>query len=75
MCCAGPLLAVLGGIGVTSAIGALWIPVLAVLAAAAAAGFLVVRRRRAAACRPGPARADLGMPTIGAVPKDRAPSS
>ncbi|MGP4087586.1 hypothetical protein [Streptomyces sp. KR55] len=28
VCCAGPLLAVLGGIGITSAIGALWMPVL-----------------------------------------------
>ncbi|MGW4202598.1 hypothetical protein ACWEHL_16625, partial [Streptomyces sp. NPDC004726] len=26
VCCAGPLLAILGGIGVTSAIAALWVP-------------------------------------------------
>ncbi|MFC9679031.1 hypothetical protein [Streptomyces sp. NPDC056948] len=74
VCCAGPLLAVLGGVGITSAIGAWWMPVLAVGAAAAAAGFFLVRRwRRAAACRSAPARADLGMPTIGPA-KDRAPS-
>jgi steroid delta-isomerase-like uncharacterized protein len=41
-CCADPLLAVLGGIGVTSAIGALWMPVLAVLAVAAGLGVVVV---------------------------------
>ncbi|EMF52984.1 hypothetical protein GTY82_33365 [Streptomyces sp. SID5476] len=75
MCCAGPLLALLGGIGITSAIGALWMPVLAVLAVAAAAGILVVRRRRrAAACRTTPAPADLGMPTVRPAPKDSAPS-
>ncbi|MGP4012492.1 hypothetical protein [Streptomyces sp. 4N124] len=66
VCCAGPLLAVLGGIGVTSAIGALWVPVLAVLAVAAGLGVLLLRRRRrTAACRIVPAVADLGMPTVG----------
>ncbi|MFC8536707.1 MerR family DNA-binding protein [Streptomyces sp. NPDC057249] len=30
LCCAGPILAVLGGIGVTSALGALWMPAIAV---------------------------------------------
>ena len=73
VCCAGPLLAVLGGIGVTSVIGALWMPVLAVLAVAAAVGFAVVRRRRKRdACRPTPAPADLGMPTVVAPPRDSA---
>ncbi|MEU0836482.1 hypothetical protein [Streptomyces sp. NPDC005969] len=66
VCCAGPILAVLGGIGVTSALGALWMPALAVLAVAAGLGILVVRhRRRTAACRTAPAPADLGMPTMG----------
>ncbi|RDV48779.1 hypothetical protein DDV98_27285 [Streptomyces sp. IB2014 011-12] len=65
------MLAVLGGIGVTSAIGALWMPVLAVLAVAAAVGFAVVRRRRKrAACRTIPAPAGLGMPTV--PPEDSA---
>lgn len=69
VCCAGPLLAVLGGIGVTSAVGALWMPVLAVLAVAAGLGvFMVRRRRRKAACRTAPALTDLGMPTLGPVP-------
>ncbi|MEW1757603.1 hypothetical protein AB0393_13955 [Streptomyces cyaneofuscatus] len=73
VCCAGPLLAVLGGIGVTSAIGALWMPVLAVLAVTAAVGFAVVRRRRKpTACRTIPAPADLGMLTVGAPPRDSA---
>ncbi|MEU1151932.1 hypothetical protein ABZ369_02725 [Streptomyces sp. NPDC005918] len=66
VCCAGPLLALLGGIGVTSAIGSLWMPALAMLAVAAGLGVLLaVRRRRSAACRTVPATADLGMPTIG----------
>ncbi|MFE4959189.1 hypothetical protein ACFRCW_35575 [Streptomyces sp. NPDC056653] len=75
VCCAGPLLAVLGGIGFASAVGAVWMPVLAVLAVATTVAFLVVRRRRrAAVCRTTPARADLGMPTVGPAPKDSASS-
>ncbi|MGC4983851.1 hypothetical protein ACLQ18_24970 [Streptomyces sp. DT193] len=66
VCCAGPILVVLGGIGVTSAIGALWMPALVALAVAAGLGVLVVRRRTTrAACRRGAAVADLGMPTVG----------
>ncbi|WP_329298038.1 hypothetical protein OG410_05235 [Streptomyces sp. NBC_00659] len=69
VCCAGPILVVLGGIGVTSAIGALWMPALAVLTVAAGLGVLVVRRRTTrAACRKGAAVADLGMPTVGPHP-------
>lgn len=68
VCCAGPILVVLGGIGVTSAIGALWMPT-AVLTVAAGLGVLVVRRRTTrAACRKGAAVADLGMPTVGPHP-------
>ncbi|WP_262418172.1 hypothetical protein [Streptomyces sp. SP2-10] len=70
MCCAGPLLAVLGGIGVTSAIASLWLPVLAVPAVVAGIVALVLRRRReTAACRTASTRADLGMPAIGAAPE------
>ncbi|MFJ3310390.1 hypothetical protein ACIPSA_46910 [Streptomyces sp. NPDC086549] len=70
MCCAGPLLAVLGGIGVTSAIGSLGMPALVVLAMAAGLGALVVRRRRrTTSCRTTPASADLGMPTLGPPPE------
>ncbi|MEU9376028.1 hypothetical protein AB0D94_19935 [Streptomyces sp. NPDC048255] len=69
VCCAGPILAVLGGIGVTSAIGALWMPTLGVLAVAAGLGvFVVRRRRRATACHTAQAPADLGMPTLGPPP-------
>ncbi|WP_405819508.1 hypothetical protein OG241_29745 [Streptomyces sp. NBC_01390] len=71
VCCAGPLLAVLGGIGVTSAVGALWMPVLAVMAVAAGLGVLMVRRRRRkVACRTAPALTDLGMPTLGRGPDE-----
>ncbi|MFF4541077.1 hypothetical protein [Streptomyces aureus] len=70
VCCAGPLLAVLGGLGVTSAVGALWIPALAIPTVAAGLGVLVVRhRRRKASCRAQAAQADLGMPAPGPPPQ------
>ncbi|MET7986631.1 hypothetical protein [Streptomyces sp. NPDC005281] len=70
VCCAGPLLAVLGGMGLTSAVGALWMPALAILTVAAGLGVLVVRhRRRRASCRAEAAPADLGMPTLGPPPE------
>ncbi|MFF3617337.1 hypothetical protein [Streptomyces sp. NPDC002580] len=69
VCCAGPILAVLGSIGVTSAIGALWMPALAVLTVAAGLGvFVVRRRRRRVSCHTAPAWADLGMPAFGPPP-------
>ncbi|MGW7297477.1 MULTISPECIES: hypothetical protein [unclassified Streptomyces] len=69
-CCAGPLLAVVGGLSITSAIASLWMPALAVSAVVAGAVALVLRRRRrASACRTAaPGRTDLGMPTIGPGP-------
>ncbi|MGW2822743.1 hypothetical protein ACWC24_17355 [Streptomyces sp. NPDC001443] len=70
VCCAGPILAALASVGVTSAIGALWMPALAVLAVTAGLGFLVVRnRRRTTSCHTAPSRADLGMPTLGPPPE------
>ncbi|ATW52857.1 hypothetical protein CGZ69_26155 [Streptomyces peucetius subsp. caesius ATCC 27952] len=63
MCCAGPLLALLGGVGAVSALGAVWIPGLAILAVVALAAVVwVVRRRRTAACKTEPGVVDLGMP-------------
>lgn len=66
ICCAGPLLAVLGGIGIASMVGAFWLPALLVVAALATLGILIeVRRRRhASACpsRTGPI--DLAAPTL-----------
>jgi hypothetical protein len=47
-CCAGPLLAILGGIGLASAVGALFAPALVVLAVLAGVGVLVLHRRRGA---------------------------
>lgn len=70
VCCAGPLLAVLGGVGLASAVGALWIPGLAASAMVSGLGVLMVRRRRRrVACRTAPARTDLGMPTVGPSPE------
>ncbi|MFJ3172086.1 hypothetical protein ACIPJK_15050 [Streptomyces roseus] len=72
-CCAGPLVAVLGGIGITSSIAALWMPALVVLAVAAGLGVLVVlHRRRTSACRTAPAPTDLGMPAMGPPPETDA---
>lgn len=52
-CCAGPLLALVGGVGAASFLGAYWIPGL--LAITAVAGIIVtvllVRRARAKACQ------------------------
>ena len=68
-CCAGPLLAVLGGLSLaglasTALIGGVGL----VIAAAAAAGHLIVRRRRTLACdvtHPAPVPVDVPtrMPT------------
>lgn len=48
VCCAGPPLAVLGGLGVALSIGAIWIPVLAIVAAVPFVLSLAVWRRRPA---------------------------
>lgn len=76
-CCIGPLLAVLGGIGAASAIGAVWMPALAVVTVAALTGLVwMLRRRRATACGTGNTTADLGMPTVrppGDVQTESAP--
>lgn len=71
VCCAGPLLALLGGIGAASALASFWIPALAVVAVAAAAGaYVLYRRRRVAACKTsGPV--DLRLPTVGTAADDR----
>jgi hypothetical protein len=64
VCCAGPLLAVLGGIGAASVVGAIWVPGLAVVAVAAvsAAVWAHRRSRRASACQAGPGPVDADMP-------------
>ncbi|WP_210405180.1 hypothetical protein [Williamsia sp. 1138] len=68
LCCAGPLLAILGGIGVAGLAGSLWLPALLMVVAVAAAAGIVLelgRRRRAGACTSSPAGpVDLDSPTI-----------
>ncbi|MFD5895914.1 hypothetical protein [Streptomyces sp. NPDC060366] len=63
VCSAGPLLALLGGVGAASALASFWVPALAELAVAAIAGsYLLHRRRRTAARDDGPGPVDLGLP-------------
>ena len=62
-CCAGPILAVLGGLSIASLAGAVWIPALAgVTVLALGAMVWVLRRRRRATCATTPGPVDLGMP-------------
>ncbi|MDX5962040.1 hypothetical protein SIM91_01590 [Rhodococcus opacus] len=73
VCCAGPILSVLGGLTAAFALGALWVPALAVVAIVAALALgRAFRRRRSApeSCTPGPA-ADLPMPTIPGARNER----
>ncbi|PYE11742.1 mercuric ion transport protein [Williamsia limnetica] len=67
VCCAGPLLAVLGGIGAAGLLGSLWVPALLTVVAIAAVGILVaLRKRRRASCRVAQAGpVDLDLPTLG----------
>ncbi|QQM47634.1 hypothetical protein JEQ17_48395 (plasmid) [Streptomyces liliifuscus] len=64
-CCIGPILAFLGGLGVLSAVGALWVPALAAVTVLAlgATAWVLHRRRKAAACMTAPGPVDLGLPT------------
>ncbi|MGC4940010.1 hypothetical protein [Kribbella sp. DT2] len=63
VCCAGPVLAVLGGLSIASLAGALWMPALAVIAVAALVVMaLVLRRRRNTTCSAPAGPIDLGMP-------------
>ncbi|MGW5153184.1 hypothetical protein [Rhodococcus koreensis] len=64
VCCAGPLLTLLAGIGVVSAGAALWMPALATVAVAAGLGAVIVRRRRRRACRTPAGPVDLNIPTL-----------
>ncbi|OHV31831.1 hypothetical protein BCD49_06030 [Pseudofrankia sp. EUN1h] len=77
MCCAGPLLAVLGAVSAGATVAAVWVPALAVVAVVAAAmlaGAAVVRRRRLVACRTAPGPVDLGLPTPRTIGMRREPS-
>jgi hypothetical protein len=63
VCCAGPLLVLLGGIGVASLAAAVLVPALGVLAViTAAAVWLLTRRLRARTGRPAAQVFDLRLP-------------
>ena len=64
VCCAGPVLAVLGGLSIASLAGAVWIPALAVVAVIALVGMVWVLRKRRRATSTEPV--DLGMPAVSA---------
>jgi len=51
-CCAGPIIAIVGGVGVASLLGSYWAPALLIVTALAVGvtAWLMVRRRRAKAC-------------------------
>jgi hypothetical protein len=67
VCCAGPILAVLGGLSIASLAGAVWIPALAVVAVIALVGMVwVLRKRRRATCATSTEPVDLGMPAVSA---------
>lgn len=66
-CCIGPILSVLAAIGILSAVGALWVPMLAGVAVAACVAGFGVRHRSRRAARTGCGAqhygtADLPMP-------------
>lgn len=67
VCCAGPVLAVLGGLSIASLAGAVWIPALAIVAVIALAALVwVLRKRRRATCATSSEPVDLGMPAVSA---------
>ncbi|WP_460650003.1 hypothetical protein [Kribbella endophytica] len=66
VCCAGPLLAVLGGLSIASLAASVWVPALAVVAVVAGGVIVVVlRRRRRASCAVPAQTVDLGLPVRG----------
>jgi hypothetical protein len=66
-CCTGPIIGLLGSIGIASAVGAVFVPVLillVVLAGAAGAWLLVRRRRTSAASAASSDPTERGLPAI-----------
>jgi hypothetical protein len=71
VCCAGPLLALLAAIGLTSAMLAIAVPAFAIVAAVSAVAVMWLRRRSRSRC-PAPRRVtDLQLTTV--HPADPAP--
>jgi hypothetical protein len=69
-CCAGPILSVVGGIVATSALGAVFVPALVVLAVLAVITAGLLMRRRHASAAPGDrtgATVELGVPDVAGV--------
>jgi hypothetical protein len=71
-CCAGPIIGLLGGIAAASAVGAVLVPALVVLAvlAVAVAGIILLRRRRSASAAVGNGARrteELGLPAVDGV--------
>lgn len=71
VCCAGPLLAVLGGLGTALGVGAIWVPALGIVAAVPLVGGLILWRRRSSRRCGTTGPVQLGMPV---VPSAAAPS-
>ncbi|CAG7642507.1 hypothetical protein SIM91_02415 [Rhodococcus opacus] len=71
VCCAAPILTVLGGLSVLSAVGAVWVPALIVVAIFAALALLAVVRRRRASASCAATTVDLQMPTVGGSEGER----
>jgi hypothetical protein len=68
VCCAGPVLAFVGGLSIVSLAASIWVPALAIVAVAALAGAVwILRRRHNSNCQTGsaepPGPVDLGIPT------------
>jgi len=64
VCCAGPLLAFLAAIGVASAVAAVFLPALAVVAVGAGGGIWWLRQRSRTHCETPAGVVSLAMPTL-----------
>jgi type VI protein secretion system component VasK len=76
VCCAGPLLAVLGGLGAAFSVGAVWVPALGLAAAVIFMAALVLwRARRITRRLQAPIPVQLGLPGAPAAVPATAPTA